>query len=407
MVDGRIPNDVLESSRFILSGSVEQTRTVLIALATTCLATAGVVFTLLTLPLSTVAAQYGSRLLRIFLGDRVSQFVLGMFAATFAYCMAAALSIPPVELQPDAPQITVTVGLFLTMATFASLILLVQHVSTMLQAPNIAAAAGSEFPTVAGADIQAELSGGNPRQGGGESPDSLMETARLPVRATRAGYIQFIDPERAVSLARERDLVIRLLLKPGCYASKGAVLATVWPAERVDARSEQEIQDVFHLGKQRTPTQDVEYAVNQLAEMAVRAMSPAINDPFTAMTCLITWGRAWRPFPGGDGRTRISMTGTGDCASSSTRSPSMSSLRATFDMLRHASSNNATVLLHMLDVIGVIGRDVHSVEARQDLLRHAALIAAESRNGGLIEEDRRAIARTHEAVTATLNGSPH
>ena len=212
-----------------------------------------------------------------------------------------------------------------------------------------------------------------------------METAGHPVRATDAGYIQFIDPERTVALARERDLVIRLLLKPGCYASSGAVLATVWPAERVDARSEQEIQDVFHLGKQRTPTQDVEYAVNQLAEMAVRAMSPAINDPFTAMTCLDHMGEGLAAFArrrredpniyDRDGRLRIVFDPvTFDQL-----------LKAAFDMLRHASSNNATVLQHMLDVIGVIGRDVHSVEARQDLLRHAALIAAESRNG---EPDR-------------------
>ena len=82
-VDGRIPNEVLESSRFIVSGSVDEARGFLFAMATTCLATAGVVFTLLTLPLSTVAAQYGSRLLRIFLGDRVTQFVLGMFVGTF------------------------------------------------------------------------------------------------------------------------------------------------------------------------------------------------------------------------------------------------------------------------------------------------------------------------------------
>ena len=65
-------------------------------MATTILATAGVVFTLLTLPLSTVAAQYGSRLLRVFLGDRTTQLVLGMFVGTFVYCIAAALAIPPV-----------------------------------------------------------------------------------------------------------------------------------------------------------------------------------------------------------------------------------------------------------------------------------------------------------------------
>ena len=185
------------------------------------------------------------------------------------------------------------------------------------------------------------------------------------------------------------------------------MLATVWPAERVDARSEREIRDAFHLGKQRTPTQDLEYAVNQLAEMAVRAMSPAINDPFTAMTCLDYMGdglalfvRQRKDSPmiyDREGRLRIVFDPvTFDQL-----------LEAAFDMLRHASCNNAKVLLHMLDVIDAIGRETDSPEARRILARHVSLIAAESRAGNLIDEDRQAIARTHEAVTATLNGSPH
>jgi uncharacterized membrane protein len=93
-VDVHIPNEWLQKNRLILAGSVAELRAVLITIATTTLATAGVVFTLLTLPLSTVAAQYGSRLLRVFLGDRITQFVLGMFMATFVYCISAATSIP-------------------------------------------------------------------------------------------------------------------------------------------------------------------------------------------------------------------------------------------------------------------------------------------------------------------------
>ena len=109
------------------------------------------VFTLLTLPLSTVAAQYGSRLLRLFLGDRTTQVVLGMFVGTFVYCVAGALSIPPTAVEPAGPQLTATVGVYLMLATFATLIVLVQHISTMLQAPNIAAAAGAELLEVIGA----------------------------------------------------------------------------------------------------------------------------------------------------------------------------------------------------------------------------------------------------------------
>ncbi len=103
-LDGQIPNEVLNTSRFIISGSVSELRGFLFGMATAVLTTAGVVFTLLTLPLSTVAAQYGSRLLRIFLGDRTTQFVLGMFVATFAYCIFSAMGIPPVDVRSNGPQ---------------------------------------------------------------------------------------------------------------------------------------------------------------------------------------------------------------------------------------------------------------------------------------------------------------
>ena len=135
-VDARIPNLILMNSQLVLSGSGAELRTALLGMATTILATAGVVFTLLTLPLSTVAAQYGSRLLRLFLGDRTTQFVLGMFVSTFVYCLAAATSIPYGDVVREAPQVLVSMGLLLMLATFGSLIVLVQHISTMLQAPR-------------------------------------------------------------------------------------------------------------------------------------------------------------------------------------------------------------------------------------------------------------------------------
>ena len=97
-LDGQVPNDVLNTSRFFVSGSVGELRGYMFTMATTVLTTAGVVFTLLTLPLSTVAAQYGSRLLRIFLGDRTTQVVLGMFVATFFYCITGAMITPPIEI---------------------------------------------------------------------------------------------------------------------------------------------------------------------------------------------------------------------------------------------------------------------------------------------------------------------
>ena len=195
-LDTYIPNEALNNSRFVLSGTSSDVRAAMLAMATTILTTAGVVFTLLTLPLSTVVAQYGSRLLRVFLADRTTQIVLAMFAGTFVYCVAAALSIPPASVEFEPPQLMPTVGLYLMIATFATLILLVQHVSTMLQAPNIAASAGAQLLEV----VSAESSGAADEKTNlpatvQAAPSSLMVGEGYPVTVKRNGYVQAADPD--------------------------------------------------------------------------------------------------------------------------------------------------------------------------------------------------------------------
>jgi uncharacterized membrane protein len=404
-LDGQIPNEVLNSSRFIVSGSVGELRGFLFAMATTVLTTAGVVFTLLTLPLSTVAAQYGSRLLRIFLGDRTTQFVLGIFVATFSYCIFSAMAIPPAEVQPEGPQITTTIGLYLLVASFACLILLIQHISMMLQAPNIAAAAGVELlEVVREANLPDASSSGYQRPTSKSPSDSLIEAEAYPVRAIKSGYIQYVDPEYILPLAEKKDLVIHLMPKPGAFVRTGTVLARVWPADRVDERLDNEIRNSFHLGNQRTPTQDVEYAVNQLTEMAVRAMSPAINDPFTAMTCLDYIGEGLALFAQRGAISPNVYDSYGQLRFMFDPVTFDELLSAAFDMLRHASADNAYVLLHMLETINVISQDTKSPDARQSLLRHVTLIRSESQTASLTIEDRQSIQRSSEALQLKLKG---
>ncbi|HSN74846.1 MAG TPA: DUF2254 domain-containing protein, partial [Anaerolineae bacterium] len=394
-LDSLVPNEALASSRFILGGTPSELRSALLSMAGTVLATAGVVFTLLTLPLSTVAAQYGSRLLRLFLGDRTTQFVLGMFVATFVYCIAAALSIPSGDALSDSPQLTASLGVYLMLATFATLILLVQHISTMLQAPNIAAAAGVELQNVVSAEISNKVTSddeghGRPdtRPDSSDAPIALAEIDGYPIRARSTGYIQFIDPDTLLTLAREQDLTIRLLRRPGSHVWSGAVVALVSPADRVDEQLDKLIRRAFQIGNGRTPTQDVEYAVNQLTEMAVRAMSAAINDPFTAMTCLDHVGHGLGEFirQGQKGSHYYDQAGKLRLVLEPVTLEVL--LDAAFDMLRHASCDNASVLLHMLKVIDLIGQEVKTPEARQQLLRHVSLIQAESQAGQLIEQYR-------------------
>jgi len=400
-LDERVPNEMLNYSRLFFSGSADEMRTAMLNIAGTVLATAGVVFSLLTLPLSTVASQFGSRLIRIFLRDRTTQFVLGIFVGTFSYCLVTAMSIPYDTTLVEAPQITVTFGLFLMLISFASLILLIQHISTMLQAPNIVAAASIELMDVVGmaiADGTSEFQNLSQER----VITSLNESEAFPLKANRRGYIQFVDPEIILKLAKDKDLMIRLLHKPGQFISQDETIALVWPASSVSDLLGKHLRRSIQIGNRRTPTQDVEYAINQLVEIAVRAMSPAINDPFTAITCLdyladglvsyIRSGDTSPDYYDEDGKLRLYLE----------PATLTELLGAAFDMLRHASCDNATVLLHMLEAIDLINQEPTSTEARQEMLRHVHLVRAESQAGALVEPDKNLIRLRCELLASKL-----
>lgn len=234
----------------------------------------------------------------------------------------------------------------------------------------------------------------------------VTETEGYPVRVKGSGYIQTIDPDAILGLAQHKDLVICLLHKPGHFVRSGATVALVSPANHVNDKLAEQLCRAFELGNVRTPTQDLEYAVNQLTEMAVRAMSAAINDPFTAMTCLdhignglttfIRQGERGSHFYDGNGRLRLILEpATFD-----------ELLSASFDMLRHSSSANATVLLHMLEVLDRIRKEATTAEVRRSLAHHANLIDAESQSGDLIEQDRAQIRLRRDDLLSRLNATP-
>jgi uncharacterized membrane protein len=401
-VDAQIPNEMLWVSRLVKIGDVAETRMFLINLGSTLLVTAGVVFSLLMVPLSAMASQYGSRLLRHFMGDRTTQFVLGMFVSTFVYCWAVAESLPLVAENWEMPQLALTAAVLLLLASFASIIMLITHFSTMMQAPTIAAEAGAELLDAVRAGAPAGTRSGTHPGSSGTLPDPPMETEGFPVRVMKYGYIQYIDPDHLFALGRKKDIVIDLRRKTGHFVGPGDVVARVWPPGRVDARLEGQIRQAFHVGKRRSPTQDVGYAVSLLAEMALRAMSPAINDPYTAITCLdylgeglalfLRQGETGSRYYDPDGRLRIVLEPVSFDEMAG----------ASFDLLRHAGRDTAPVLQQMLDVIAVISQEAASPGARASLLRQVCLIQEEVRSSNLIEEDRRSIGRSADLVKTTL-----
>jgi uncharacterized membrane protein len=373
---------------------------VLATIAGSTITVAGVVFSITIVALSLASSQFGPRLLRSFMGDRLTQIVLGTFVATFLYCLMVLRTIRGMDGNEFVPNISVTLGLTFAVASVFLLIVFIHHVCTSILAENLVARVAEEmregidraFPDKIGEDKMPPATG---------LPEGFEQDAKL-VSSVTSGYVQAIDGDALVKLASGRNLVLRLSRRPGEFAAEESPLALVWPTREVDEGVAAAVRDAFYLGRQRTPVQDVKYCFDQLAEVAMRALSPGINDPFTAMTC-VEWlgaglirvaGRATPDPHRCDGIGRLRVVGCGiDFAALAD---------AAFNGIRQYGCGNASVTVRMLDVIARIVPHARRDEERKTLAQHATAILADGTGRMPNQSDKAAIEGKYETVTAAL-----
>jgi uncharacterized membrane protein len=390
-------------SRWLYTDDIDAVRTLLLAVAGAIIGLVGVVFSITMVPLTIATAQFGPRLLRTFLRDTGTQITLGTFVATFIFCMLVLLRLRGDPSQP-LPQISVTVGLLLALMSFSVLIYFINHVAVSIQAPVVAAEVSAELH----AAIDRELpylvdhitSSVLTSTTDGIPPD-FAQAAR-PVLAKSSGYVQALDADGLVQRATDHNLVMQLLRQPGDFIVQDTPLALLWPGSATSQDMDAVITAAFLLGPQRTLVQDVTFGINELVEMAVRALSPAINDPFTAMTCL-DWiatalcrvcGRAFPPPNRCDdqGRVRLMM-----------KAVTFTDLAdAAFNPIREAGRTNTAVTLRLLDTIMVVATCARTEEQYATLLRHATVVARGSSIGLPEAADRQAVAARYEMVARVL-----
>lgn len=278
---------------WVISGSADAARQILTTLGGALITVVGVVFSVILVALTLASTQFGPRMLRNFIRDRGTQWTLGTFVATFLYAMLDLVAIGPGPHGDFVPHISITVTLGLTMVDVGILIYFIHHIAMMIQLPQVIAGIARDLDRA----IDAELADGARRAGRdaplrehGLGPDTatlrgLLDHAGGTVVVPSSGYLQFVRRSVLIRLAVEEDAVIQLHHRPGHFLVRGDRFATVWPAKAAPA-VQRRLSRSHITGPFRTLTQDVAFAVDQLVEIAIRALSPAVNDTFTALTCV-------------------------------------------------------------------------------------------------------------------------
>ena len=352
----------------------EGARSLLATIAGSMITIAATVFSITIVALSLAAGQLGPRLLRTFMRDRGTQLSLGMFIATFAFCIVVLGVVHGGDTAPFVPAASVTVALLLALGSLAVLIYFIHHVATAIQAPEVIAVVGSDLDNAVEKLFPEPLSAS--REDVKLNAQPLMnDEDGATVQSPNSGYVQHIDMDTLVELATEADFVIRLARRPGDHVIAGTAIATLWPQAKHDDELDKRICDAFGFGRVRTPVQDLQFLINQLVEIAQRALSPGINDPSTAEACIDRLASALGSLAGRQLQRGHLVDESGSARLFVARPDTFKSLLdAAFDPIRNYSSGSLQVGLKLAGALAELAYLAQGVEQHRALLDQIRMV---------------------------------
>ena len=333
---------------------------------------AGVTFSITVVALALASGQYTSRILRNFMRDRATHTVLGIFLGVYAYCLIVMRTIRGSDEGAFVPSVAVFGSVVLAFVGIGFLIFFIHHVSSAIQASSIIAGAAAE--TLDAVDRLFPTGSGEPGDDDANETAAYEGTFWTAVPAAQTGYIQRVDSDALLRFAAERETTVRMERGIGEFVTAGAPLLSVAATAKPDANATRRLNAAYSVGRHRTIVQDAGYGIRQIVDVALKALSPGINDTTTAVECVDYLGsilsqaarrRIETPCRQERGKLRVIVRG-----------PSFEGfLDSAFAQIRQNAAANVAVLTRLLQTLETVGLATVDPQRRLVVWKHAELIA--------------------------------
>jgi uncharacterized membrane protein len=344
---------------------------ILAGIAGSIMTVVSIVFAILLMTLTLASMQFSPRIIVSFSRDRVTQWTLGIFLGTFSYCMAAlpaARSLP----HPFAPVATVLGAMVLALACVGLLLFFIHHISQAISVNHIVDRIAEE--------TEAMIDEMMPRP---HRLDRLKDIeplranpSEVAVSSNASGYIRFVDTRRLVALAKHYHVTIRVLRRVGHFVPVGIPLMMVSKGNRLPPEGAAELLAAFDVGPTRTLQQDVEFGVLQIVDIALKAISPAVNDPTTAINCVDQLSRILVRFASRELPEEVLYDPPGIARASIGWIHFGRLVEAAFEQIRMYSKTDVAVSLRLLRAFSDIAASTPNVEFRRILVEYGARTVA-------------------------------
>lgn len=386
-----------QGPHWLFPGEPAAAQLVLSTIAGSMMTVVSVVYSILLVALSLASVQFSTRILQRFVRDRVSQNTLGLFIGTFLYCLILLREVQSAPV-PRVPALGVGVAVALALGAMAWLVFFIHHIVRNIQANHLVDLIARESEAVLDAVFAREPTAPSPE------PAGWRALTPRRVTADRSGYVQLVDLDALADVAAAAGGVCESELAMGHFATEGATLATVFSARALRPGEVDAVRGAFDLGPLRTMQDDAEFGVRQIVDIALKAISPAVNDPSTAVTCIDQLSRllvriAPRPDPrdcfARDATVRVRLRVTGFEAM----------VDLAFTQIRQYGKADMAVGLRVLRSLDVVAEVTEEPARKAVLARHARLIEAALRSR-FPPEDCRALDLRVTALREELAAPP-
>jgi uncharacterized membrane protein len=386
---------------------VEGARQMLSTLAGSVMSVMGITFSMTLVALALASSQYTSRILRNFMKNRATQMTLGVFAGIFTYCLIVLRSIRGGDAG-FIPSGAVLFAFVLALVGVVVLIFFIHHIASSIQAVSIIASVAQE--TNAAMDrVFPQLQVREP-DGTGDAVDEqvlafLDERTWYPVPAVASGYIQGVDEDAILDLARNHRTIVRMERGVGAFAVEGAALASLALTYPPDQEAIAALNRAYSISRHRTVEWDPAFGIRQIVDIALKALSPGVNDTSTAIMC-VDYLTAILARLGGRGYPP-SHHYEGDALRLVAIVPTFEGLLAeAFDQIRGSAEGNVAIIARMLGAIDTLGSLTVNPNHRRALAEQVQGIAELAGRTLPAPQDRARIERRLAQVRHALGAAP-
>lgn len=276
-----------ELIRFLFVKNADSARSILSTISGAMIGVAGTVFSVTLVVLTLASSQFGPRLIKNFMYVRLNQIVLGSYISTYLYCLLVLNALRDTDGYTFIPSISIFAAIFAAIVNIILLITFIHQIAISIQADKVI----SDISDI----IYSQVKSLFPEKMGDEQESvKSVDTGNIkseykkiiPLPCPKSGYLQYMDSESLMEIITGQDALLEIKYRPGEYLVKDMEIGILYVNDDLDEEKTDDIVQQFVIGKTKTSQQDIEYSIHQMVEIAVRALSPGVNDPYTAIACI-------------------------------------------------------------------------------------------------------------------------